>query len=54
MRNVYAVQDVRVGTRHGKIDQYKPGKGEWQDCILSVFLCEIYADYTIQKARLGG
>ena len=47
LRNGYAGQDARVGTRRGTIDEFKPGKGKGQDCTLSLCLREIYTDYTI-------
>lgn len=28
LRNGYAGQDARVGTRHGTTDEFKPGKGK--------------------------
>ena len=33
LRNLYAVQEATVRTRHGTIDWFQIGKGVSQDCI---------------------
>ena len=52
LRNLYAVQEATVRTRHGTIDCFQMGKGVCQGCILSPCLFNLYAEYTIQNARL--
>ena len=37
---------------HGTRDQFKTGKGVCQGCILSCCLLDLYAEYTMQNARL--
>ena len=52
LRNLYAGQEATVRTRHGTIDCFQMGKGVCQGCILSPCLFNLYAEYTIQNARL--
>ena len=42
----------RVRTEHGTMDWFKIGKGIRQDCILSPYLFNLYAEYIMQNARL--
>ena len=37
---------------HGTTDCFQIGKGVCQDCILSSCLFNLYADYSMQNARL--
>ena len=47
------MQDKKqVRTGHGKTDWFKIGKGVHQDCILSLCLFNLYAEYIMQNARL--
>ena len=45
LRNLYAGQEAKVKTGHGKTDQFKIGKGVHQGCILSPYLFNLYAEY---------
>ena len=47
LRNLYAGQEATVRTRHGIIDWFQTGKGVHQDCIFSVCLFNLYAEYII-------
>ena len=44
LRNLYAVQEATVRTRHGTIDWFQIGKGVHQSCILSPRLFNLYAE----------
>ena len=52
MRNLYAGQEATVRTGRGTIDWFQIGKRERQDCILSPFLFNLYAEYIMRNARL--
>ena len=52
LRNLYAGQEAAVRTRHGTADWFQIGKGVRQGCILSPCLCNLYAEYIMQNARL--
>ena len=43
LRNLYAGQEARVRTEHGKTDWFQIGKGVCQGCILSPCLFNFYA-----------
>ena len=45
LRNLYAGQEATVRTLHGITDWFKIGKGVCQDCILSLCLFNLYAEY---------
>ena len=45
LRNLYAGQEARVGTRHETTDCFKIGKGVHHGCILSPCLFNFYAEY---------
>ena len=45
LRNLYAVQEATVRTRHGTTDWFQIGTGVHQGCILSSFLFNFYAEY---------
>ena len=48
LQNLYAGQEVTVRTRHGAIVGFKIGKGVRQDCILSLYLFNLYAEYIMR------
>ena len=52
LRNVHAGQEATVRTGHGTMDWFKIGEGVHQDCILSLYLFNLYAEYIMQNARL--
>ena len=52
LRNPYAGQEETVRTGHGPTDWFQIGKGVHQGCILSPCLFNLYAEYTMQNARL--
>ena len=51
LRNLYAGQEATVRTGHGT-NWFQIGKGIHQGCILSLCLFNLYAEYTMQNARL--
>ena len=59
LRNLYAVQEVTVGTGHGTTDWFQIEKGKkekekgvCQGCILSPCLFNLYEEYIMRNARL--
>ena len=52
LRNLYAGQEATVRTGHGTTDWFQIGKGVHQGCILSPYLFNLYAEYTLRNARL--
>ena len=48
----YASQEATARTRHGKMDWLQIGKGVHQDCILSPYLFNFYAEYVMWNAGL--
>ena len=52
LRNLYAVQEATVRTRHGTTDRFQIGEGVCQGCILSLCLFNLYAEYIMHNARL--
>ena len=52
LRNLYAVQEATVRTRHGTMEWFKIGKGVHQGCILSPCLSNFYAEYSMRNAGL--
>ena len=46
------VQETTVRTRHETMDWFQIGKEVHQSCILSPCLFNLYAQYTMQNARL--
>ena len=52
LRNLYAGQEARDRTRHGKTDWFQIWKGVRQGCILSPCLFNLYAEYIMQNAGL--
>ena len=51
-RNLYVTQEATVRTRHGTTDWFQIGKEVCQGCTLSPCLCNLYAEYIMQNARL--
>jgi len=54
LRNLYAGQEARVRSEHGTTDCFLIGKGVHQDCILSPYLFNLYADYIMTKIWARG
>ena len=52
LRNLYAVQETTVRTRHGTTDWFQIGKGVHPGCILSPCLFNFYAEYIMRNAGL--
>ena len=52
LRNLYAVQEATVRTRHGTIDWFQIGKRVGQGCILSPCLFNLYAEYIMRNTWL--
>ena len=52
LKNLYAVQEATVRTRHGTTDWFQIGKGVHQGCILSPCLLNLYAEHIMQNPRL--
>ena len=49
LRNLYAVQEETVRTRHGTTDWFQIGKGVHQGCILLSCLFNFYAEYIMRN-----
>ena len=52
LRNLYASQLTTVRTGQGTTDRFQVGKGVCQDCILSPYLFNLYAEYMMINAGL--
>ena len=52
LRSLYADQEATVRTGHGTTDWFQIGKGVRQACILSLCLCNLYAEYIMRNAGL--
>ena len=52
LKNLYAGQEATIRTRHGKMNWFRIWKGVYQGCIWSLFLFNLYAEYTMPNARL--
>ena len=52
LRNLYAGQEATVRTRHRTTEWFQIGKGVCQDCILSPYLFNLYAEYIMRNAGL--
>ena len=52
LRNLYAGQEATASTEQGTTDCFQIGKGVNQDCILSPYLFNFYAEYIIRNAEL--
>ena len=53
LRNLYASQEVTLGTGHGMTDLFQIGKGVHQGCMLSPCLFNLNAEYIMQNPALG-
>ena len=53
MRNLYTGQEPTVTTGHGTTDWFQIGKGLHQDCILTPWLFNFYAEYIMRNAGLA-
>ena len=53
LRNLHAGQEALIRIRHRTTDWCKTGKGEWQGCILSPCLFNLYAEYIMWNAGLN-
>ena len=51
-RNLYAGQEATVRTGHGTTDWFQIGKGEYQGCILSPCLFNVYTEYIMRNTGL--
>ena len=52
LRNLYAGQETTVRTGHGTTDWFQVGNRVHQGCILSLCLCNLYAECMIRNAGL--
>ena len=52
LRNLHAGQEATVRTGHGTTDLFQIGKGICQDCILSLCLFNVFAEYIMRNAGL--
>ena len=52
LRNLYAGQEITVGTGHGTIHWFQIGKGVRQGCIWSPCLFNLHAEYIMRNAGL--
>ena len=52
LRNLYASQEATVRTGHETTDWFQIGKAEYQGCILSPCLLNLYAEYIMRNAGL--
>ena len=53
LRNLYAGQETVVRTGHETRDWFQIGKGVREDCILSLCLFNLYAEYIMRNAGLN-
>ena len=52
LRNLYADQEATIRTRCGTMDCFQIGKGVYQGCILSLYLFNFYAEYSMRNSGL--
>ena len=52
LRNLYAGQKATGRTGHGTTNWFQIGKGVHQDCILSPWLFNLYAEYIMRNSGL--
>ena len=52
LRNLYVGQEATARTGHGTTDWFQIGKKVHQGCILSPYLCSLYAEYIMRNAGL--
>ena len=53
LRNLYASQEATLRTGHGTTDWFQIGKGVRQGCILSPYLFNLYAEYSMRNTGLN-
>ena len=53
LRNLYAGQEATAEIGHVTMNWFKIWKGVHQGCILSPYLFQLYAEYTMRNARMG-
>ena len=53
LRNLYAGQEATIRMRHGTTNWFQIGKGIRQECILSLCLFNLYAEYIMRNSGLG-
>ena len=53
LRNLYTGQEATVITGQGTTDWFQIGKGVCQDCILSLCLFNLYAEYIMKNTGLN-
>ena len=52
LRNLYAGQEKKVRTGHGKKDWFQIGKGVHHGCVLLPCLFNLYLEYIMRNAKL--
>ena len=52
LRNLYVGQEATIRTSHGTTNWFPIEKGVHQGCILALCLCNSYAEYIMQNARM--
>ena len=52
LRNLYAGQEARVRTGHGKTDWFQMRKGVRQGCNVVILLFNLFAEYIMRNAGL--
>ena len=52
LRNLYVGQEATVRTLYGTTDLFKVKKGVRQGCLLSLCLCNLYAEHIMRNAGL--
>ena len=52
LRNLYAGKEATVRTGHGTTDWFQIAKRVCQDCILSPYLFNLYAEYIMRNTGL--
>ena len=52
LRNLDAGQEATVRIGHGTTDWFQIGKGVCQGCILSPYICNLYAEYIMRNSGL--
>ena len=52
LRHLYAGQEPTVRTGYGTTDWFQIGESVCQDCILSPYLFNLYAEYIMRNAVL--
>ena len=52
LRNLYVSLEAIASNLYGTTGEFKTQKGEWQSCISSPCLFNLYTDHIMQNARL--